>query len=407
MGIGIKRDIEELVKHDVIDEETARRINEYYALKKDHFNVTALFSILAAFFIGIGIISIISYNWDNLPVAVRSVLSLVPLGLASYGSYYVLRHKMASVSWRESIAIFQALAFAASFALICQTFQIQSGSDAFIYACLLTAVPFMFIFRSAGLSLIIIAATCCEVMTGIDYLWWSMLLISNAVFVYLYYVKEKEALLFKLRVALLPITILAVVYGYTMELRNPVPMFCVLASVYYSLHMLIEQRMRRSRGMLLALFSYVMLFGVLLVCSIDHALDLQYWWKSIIPVAVISVAQISWIVFRLMSKQAVKWQEWVGFVALGGIMTDSSVVVLILTLLIAGYAIYDSVCSYDVIELNVGILALFIWALIVLKSYDLPFFDNGIIFILLGVVLIIMNRYMNKRHKTNKGIGNE
>lgn len=410
MGIGIKRDIEELVKHDVIDEETARRINAYYASKKSSINATTIFSIVAAFFIGMGIISIISYNWDNIPVAIRSVLSLVPLGVASYGSYYVLKNKIGFASWREGIAILQALSFTASYALICQTFQIQSDSDAFVYICLLTAVPFMFIFKSAGLSFITIFAICCEVATDIDYLMWTMLLIANAVFVYIYYIKREETLLFKLRVAILPFTIPIVIYGYFKSMSDPSLLVCVLAALYYSLHLVIKERCKRSRGTILEIVSYFMLFGIMLICSTMHSIhtiDIVKEWTNTVPVVVISLVQLTWIVYKVREKQGLKWQEWAGFVAIGGIMTQESAVVAILTLMMAGYAIYDSLKICDVKELNVGILALFLWAMFVLKTYDLPFFVNGIILIALGIVLIIMNRNITKKNKTNKGIENE
>ena len=63
------------------------------------------------------------------------------------------------------------------------------------------------------------------------------------------------------------------------------------------------------------------------------------------------------------------------------------------------YCLYSSAQDYDQLKMNFSIIALLAWAFIVLSHFELPFFIYGLILILLGVALIIMNKYIIKKKK--------
>ena len=115
-----KHDIQDMLDKQVIDQQTAERIREYYESKALNFEATPIISAVAACLVGMGIISIIAYNWDALPTSIRVLLSFVPLIASSLLCFYVLKKKSEKRPWTESAAILQALCFSASYAMINQ-----------------------------------------------------------------------------------------------------------------------------------------------------------------------------------------------------------------------------------------------------------------------------------------------
>ena len=62
------KDIPELVKADIISQDTADKISAYYCRQAGQSTnrLFVVFGILGSIFVGLGIILIIAHNWDNL-----------------------------------------------------------------------------------------------------------------------------------------------------------------------------------------------------------------------------------------------------------------------------------------------------------------------------------------------------
>ena len=107
-------------------------------------------------------------------------------------------------------------------------------------------------------------------------------------------------------------------------------------------------------------------------------------------------------VWQLLKKEVPQWQSWIGvvFALLAVLFGEHVFLTNLVALAIIAYTIYLSYQDYDLLKLNVGILSLFAWAFVVLSVFNLAFYIYGFVLILLGVALIMMNRYiMDKKKK--------
>jgi uncharacterized membrane protein len=138
----------------VISTESADALQQHYQSilpPKTNFQqlVTIFFGILSAALTGAGIILILAHNWDEIPRQARAGVALIPLCVAAGLGFYTLK-KDKSAAWRESIAIFTALASAAAIALISQTYQMGGTLKDFLFTWMLLFFLLIYIFNSAA-----------------------------------------------------------------------------------------------------------------------------------------------------------------------------------------------------------------------------------------------------------------
>lgn len=106
-----------------------------------------LLSVLAALCVGAGIIALFAANWHALGREVRVALSLAPLLLGQAACLFAWLRRPQSVAWRESSAIFVAVATGAAIALIAQTYHIES-SGMFLHLWLWLTLPLLYLMHS-------------------------------------------------------------------------------------------------------------------------------------------------------------------------------------------------------------------------------------------------------------------
>jgi uncharacterized membrane protein len=138
----------------IISPESADALQQHYQSilpQKTNFPqlVTIFFGILSAALTGAGIILILAHNWDDIPRQVRAGMALIPLCAAAGLGFYTLK-KDKSAAWRESVAIFTALASAAAIALISQTYQMGGTLKDFMFTWMLLFFLLIYIFNSTA-----------------------------------------------------------------------------------------------------------------------------------------------------------------------------------------------------------------------------------------------------------------
>lgn len=105
--------------------------------------LSSLITILSFFCIGLGIISVIASNWQEIPVTVKLIFDILLLAGIAGGIFYAYQSKP---QWLNPLIIFYALLIMASIGLVAQAFQLSSNSLSSVTMlwCLLT-LPLLFL----------------------------------------------------------------------------------------------------------------------------------------------------------------------------------------------------------------------------------------------------------------------
>ena len=143
--------IPDLVSKNIITEETGQSLTKYYGPvePEDRMQtILTIFGVLGAVFVGLGIISMIAYNWSDLPRVVKTILSFAPLLIGQAICLFVILKKYDSVAWREASSVFLMTTIGASISLVSQTYHISGDFGTFILTWLLLGMPLAYIMQS-------------------------------------------------------------------------------------------------------------------------------------------------------------------------------------------------------------------------------------------------------------------
>lgn len=141
-----------LIDKGILSPETVERLRDYYGSAENREGqraVVVIFSILGSLCIGLGIILLLAYNWNKLPIFVRTILSLVPLILAQILAFRTMLYRKESDAWREGTASFLFLMTGASIALVTQTYHIPGDYFDFTLTWMLLGLPLVYLMRAA------------------------------------------------------------------------------------------------------------------------------------------------------------------------------------------------------------------------------------------------------------------
>lgn len=159
MSKQILRALPELIKENVISNETADNIRKYYDdnSAQPGNRLFIVFGILGSLLVGMGIVLILAHNWDSLPNAVKLAIGLIPLLIGQVLCAYVLFKRSESKAWREGAAVFLFFAVAISIAVISQVYHRGGSLSEFLVVWMGLSLPICYLMRSSTVSLLLIA----------------------------------------------------------------------------------------------------------------------------------------------------------------------------------------------------------------------------------------------------------
>lgn len=104
----------------------------------------ALYTIFAfsMFCIGLGIISLISANWQEIPSSIKLFFDFVILSLTAYGIYYSKEN--AKQNLLDALILLYAILIMASIGLVAQIYQLQSENYLAYFIWAMLTLPFIF-----------------------------------------------------------------------------------------------------------------------------------------------------------------------------------------------------------------------------------------------------------------------
>lgn len=186
MKIDLEKELPVLVDAGIISRDSAEKIRDFY--KKEYpdagnSRLFAVFGIIGAILVGLGIILIIAHNWDELSRTTKSFFAFLPLLTGQAFCFYALIKKPGSAAWKESASVFLFFAVGTSISLVGQVYNIPGDFTSFILTWMALCVPLVYIMRSSLASVLyIVGITGYAWHTGYmeypseqPYLFWLML----------------------------------------------------------------------------------------------------------------------------------------------------------------------------------------------------------------------------------------
>jgi uncharacterized membrane protein len=154
--MNLPKDLSELISAQVISEDTAHKIRNYYERKAESSSSRLIiaFGILGSILVGLGIILIIAHNWDELSRNTKAVLAFLPLVVGQILCAYTLLKKPESVVWRESSASFLFFSVGACIALVSQVYNIPGDTAVFLLTWMALCLLVVYVMRSSAVSLL-------------------------------------------------------------------------------------------------------------------------------------------------------------------------------------------------------------------------------------------------------------
>ena len=427
--MSIPKDIAELVKAEVISQETADKISEYYRKKGGHSSnrLFVVFGIFGAILFSLGIILLIAHNWDDLSQTIKLFFAFLPLLAGQLLCGFVLIKKNESIAWRESVAAFLFLSVGACISLVTQIYNIPGDLSSFLLTWMLLCLPLIYIMRSSIASLLYLTGItyyACETSYGFletseSYLYW-LLLLAVLPYYYLLYRKKPESNFMIFHNWLVPLSViitLGTVAKNTGELMY-IAYFSLFGLLYLigSSAFFKQQRIRNNCYKILGSLGTIVL---LLMLSFDwfwHDLrNTKFHFNELITspefVAslIITLAGLGFFYFH-QKNSSEKEVGPIAFVSLLFIITfiiglSSLISVVLINLFvftIGILTILDGAKSEHLGILNYGLLIIVALAICRFFDTDLSFVIRGLLFVSVGVGFFVTNYWMIKKRKTNE-----
>lgn len=419
------KELPDLIRAQVITEETAQRIKDYYDDQPGQSSIRLfiVFGILGSLLIGLGIVLIIAHNWDNLSKAIKLIIGFLPLLTGQVVAAFVLIKKREAVAWREGAATFIFLAIAVSISIVSQVYNIEGDLKGFLFIWMCLALPVVYVLRSSVASLLFISGItwyACEVgyfnypYNNAPAYWVLLSLILP--FYYLEFIQKNlknNFFYFHSWALALSVTICL---GLLADDRGELIMIAYMS--LFSGYVLMSQLKPFETGRVLSNAYLVM--GSVGTIVLLLALSFDWYWDdlndiksttSITPIVVSAVVTLLSIALLLLALRTKKWSElnsksyaFLVFIALfligSRIPSFSQVLVNFLILVLAVRTIRDGAEQNHLGILNYGLLI--ITALICCRFFDtdFSFVMRGLLFIAIGAGFFVTNYYLiQKRRK--------
>ena len=422
------KDLQELVKADVISQNTADKISDFYQKKgEDATNrLFIVFGILGAILVGLGIVMIIAHNWDELTKITKTIFAFLPLLVGQLLCLFALIKKQESIAWRESSTAFLFFSVGASISLVSQIYNILGNLGDFLLTWMLLCLPLIYVMNSSIVSLLyIVGITFYAGETSywsqpqsVAYFYW-LLLLAALPHYYMLFKKKPESNFMIFHYWILPLSVvisMGTVADKTGSLMY-IAYFSLFGLFYLvgNLEFFTLQKSRNNGYKILGTLGTIIL---LLTLSFDR------FWKELsvrefqfnevitspefFAAVILSLLAAGLLFFQLKNKsiKEIKPFELIFILfiltfILGLYSTIAVVLINFFVFAIGILTIKDGAKQDHLGILNFGLLI--ITTLVICRFFDvnLSFVFKGILFVSVGVGFFTANSWMLKKRKTN------
>lgn len=418
----IKIDTDELVKKEVISQQTADEIIQYYDSSNNTSTSKYALSIVATVFVLTGIGILIGDSWNDVGTNARICFSLFPIIVGSVACYFVDAKLSDKKVFTESVAILQGAAIFTTFSMLkYDVFNLELDKLVFVIFATLVCFPFVIFFKAtiAATLLIVIASITllldCDqnvVNCGLS----CLVFIMNALFFYNTYLIAKERLFLNVRLFISTFVIIAFFFHlkniFFVENSSLVYFILALIAPCYTFSFLIwnkEKQWLETDAKWLELGSFLATFITLTVGVAMH----KYYhktdtidWAIIIPFA--APLLLLWFIQK---KNSIKIEFRQYFSLLAAIVVaittpiledHTSNIYVVLLLAFLAYHTYQWRKNYNVIFFNIAMLCWIIAICNISDVNDLGRAGVAVSIFVCGIILLALNYYLIKKKKDHE-----
>ncbi|MCK5581312.1 MAG: DUF2157 domain-containing protein [Candidatus Omnitrophica bacterium] len=141
-----------LIKQGILSNESAEKVRQYYGdinPKNKAQIALAIFGVVGAVCVGLGIILLFAYNWDDLTRMQRTSLAFAPLLLSNALLCWAIFKNKQSLAIREGFSVFNMLAIGGAIALISQIYHLPGDIDSFLLTWMLLSIPLVYLMSAS------------------------------------------------------------------------------------------------------------------------------------------------------------------------------------------------------------------------------------------------------------------
>lgn len=422
MSESFLKELPYLIEQQLITEETAKAIQLHYSSKKkpQTNSLFAIFGVLGAILVGLGIILILAHNWDNFSRSIKTIIAFVPLligqGLVAFSFF-----KKKSVAWKEASGVFLFFAVGASISLVSQIYNISGDLASFLLTWIVLCVPLIYIMRSHAVTILhLVFCTWYACLSGYFTkefeAFWYFPLLALAIPFYWKQLKEKpRGNLTSIYNWLFPLSLLIslpiLIYS---DVQISIALYILLFGCYYNIGKLsfFEHKKLRQNGYLI--------LGSLGTVFILMITSFRWFWEETFTGFLIPKEVVGLISFLLVTL-FVLWYNYsksrlaannifqylfIIYLCIWALSSASpSFATLLLNILVFGLGI--TAIQLGVKRMHFGILnygLLIIAILIICRFFDtnLGFAIRGLLFVLVGAGFFAANYIMLKKQKESQ-----
>ena len=416
-------ELPELIKSQVISEEVASRIRDYYQLQESETpnKLFTVFGVLGSLLVGLGIILILAHNWDNFSRILKTGFAFFPLILGQLIVGYVILKKK-SPTWKEASGTFLFFAVGSSIALVSQIYNIPGDLSTYVLTWIVLCLPLIYLLKSNAVAMLhIVFSTFYAVSVGYGFNglseapWLYIMLLALLMPHYLQLLKyQSDANVTSIFNWLIPLSFI-ITLGTFLERHGDLGYlnYIILFGLFYNIGKLPVFDDRKLRRNAYLIFGSVGTVVMLLISSFigmwnfDSGSDL-FISRELLMTLLLFGLTLALLIY-LYSRQWIKQFNLFHFVFIiftafffSGLLEGwiAAIFVNILVLVLGLVTIKIGADKFHFGILNYGLVI--ITALIVCRFFDtdMSYVIRGLLFVSVGVGFFLANYMMLKRRKS-------
>jgi len=419
----INNTISELIEQNIISQEVAHRITEYYQTKATSKSkpLFTIFGIFGGALVGLGLILILAHNWDAFSRSIKTLFAFFPLLSGQIISGYAILKKKSS-AWKESSGTFLFFAIGAAIALVSQIYNIPSDLSGFLCIWIVLGLPLIYVLNSKAVAMLVIGfATyyACELGYAFNFTdktpWLYLVMLLATIPFYLKELKRaKSANTTAIFNMLFPLSLIVTLGSFVNSNWSlGFLMYAMLFGVFYNLgktSFFKELQLRQNSFVLLGSLGTVILFVILSFNDIWYEIQrkiIHLNSQEGVIVTVLFLIALALFIYSKRSSEKSKFNLFqYGFMLfaivfiIGAEHAALATILSNLILLILGvFAVKIGADTFRFSVLNYGLLI--ISATIICRFFDtnMSFVLRGVLFVLVGLGFFLSNFIMLKKQK--------